>query len=176
MRISGIAPDHRVELAFPRSLHEVTRVMAERFLAHGYRWDNTRAVDFREAMLQIMERKVHWAWKHFTSGAVPAERLHIHFEQEYATYVRDFPVMLGWAYVQCPVAEVRRDLAENLYEEETGGLIAGKPAPRAVPRVSARPRDGPVAVRPHRAAPAARAFRACSTSTPSAAAGRRPPR
>jgi pyrroloquinoline-quinone synthase len=31
--------------------------------------------------------------------------------------------------VQCPVAEVRRDLAENLYEEETGGKIAGKPHP-----------------------------------------------
>jgi len=84
---------------------------------------------FRESLLQIMERKKHWAWQHFTSGRVAKERLHVHFEQEYATYVRDFPVMVGWAYVQCPVAEVRRDLAENLYEEETGGLIAGKPHP-----------------------------------------------
>jgi pyrroloquinoline-quinone synthase len=84
---------------------------------------------FREALLQIMERKKHWAWPHFTSGKVAKERLHIHFEQEYATYVRDFPVMVGWAYVQCPIAEVRRDLAENLYEEETGGLIAGRPHP-----------------------------------------------
>jgi hypothetical protein len=84
---------------------------------------------FREALLAIMERKVHWAWKHFTSGHVAKDKLHIHFEQEYATYVRDFPVMVGWAYVQCPVAEVRRDLAENLYEEETGGVIAGKPHP-----------------------------------------------
>jgi pyrroloquinoline-quinone synthase len=31
--------------------------------------------------------------------------------------------------VQCPIAEARRDLAENLYEEETGGLIAGRPHP-----------------------------------------------
>lgn len=84
---------------------------------------------FREALLAIMERKVHWAWPHFGSGRVPKERLHIHFEQEYATYVRDFPVMVGWAYVQCPIAEVRRDLAENLYEEETGGVIAGRPHP-----------------------------------------------
>src|SRR5678810_726411 len=37
--------------------------------------------------------------------------------------------MVGWAYVQCPIAEVRRDLAENLYEEETGGLHAGRPHP-----------------------------------------------
>src|SRR5512140_650470 len=76
-----------------------------------------------------MERKVHWAWPRFTSGKVPRDRLHIHFEQEYATYVRDFPVLVGWAYVQCPIALVRRDLAENLYEEETGGVIAGKPHP-----------------------------------------------
>ena len=86
-------------------------------------------MEFREALLQVMERKVHWAWKHFTSGKVPREKLHIHFEQEYATYVRDFPVLVGWAYVQCPIAEVRRDLVENVYEEETGGIIAGKPHP-----------------------------------------------
>src|ERR1043166_1769463 len=76
-----------------------------------------------------MERKTHWAWSAFTSGKVPREQLHLHFEQEYATYVRDFPVMLGGAYVQCPIPEVRRDLAENLYEEETGGVIAGRPHP-----------------------------------------------
>jgi hypothetical protein len=85
--------------------------------------------DFREALLAVMERKVHWAWSRFTSGKVPRDRLHLHFEQEFATYVRDFPVLVGWAYVQCPIAEARRDLAENLYEEETGGLIAGRPHP-----------------------------------------------
>ena len=85
--------------------------------------------DFREALLQIMERKKHWAWSQFTSGKVPKDKLHVHFEQEYETFVRDFPVMIGWAFVQCPIAEVRRDLAENLYEEETGGVIAGKPHP-----------------------------------------------
>ena len=84
---------------------------------------------FREALLGIMERKVHWAWHAFTDGTVPRAKLHLHFEQEYATFVRDFPVMVGWAYVQCPIAEVRRDLAENLFEEETGGIIAGKPHP-----------------------------------------------
>jgi hypothetical protein len=76
-----------------------------------------------------MERKIHWAWPSFTSGQVARDRLHLHFEQEYATYVRDFPVMIGWAYVQCPIAQVRRELAENLYEEETGGIIAGRPHP-----------------------------------------------
>lgn len=76
-----------------------------------------------------MERKTHWAWPSFTSGRVARDRLHVHLEQEYATYVRDFPVMVGWAYVQCPIAEVRRELAANLYEEETGGIAAGRPHP-----------------------------------------------
>ena len=84
---------------------------------------------FREALLGCMERKVHWAWPTFTRGGVARARLHVHFEQEYETYVRDFPVLLGRAYVQCPVAEARRALAENLYEEETGGLVAGRPHP-----------------------------------------------
>jgi pyrroloquinoline-quinone synthase len=84
---------------------------------------------FREGLLQVMEGKDHWAWSSFTSGAVAADRLHVHFEQEYATYVRDFPVLVGRAYVQCPIAEVRRELAANLYEEETGALAAGRPHP-----------------------------------------------
>jgi hypothetical protein len=84
---------------------------------------------FREALLLVMERKNHWAWPMFNTGVVAADRLHVHFEQEYATYVRDFPVMVGWAYVQCPIAAVRRDLVENVYEEETGRLVAGRPHP-----------------------------------------------
>ncbi len=81
---------------------------------------------FRELLLDVMGRKDHWAWPAFTSGTVSKKLLHFHFEQEYATYVRDFPVMVGWAYVQCPIGEVRYALAENLYEEETGGIVAGK--------------------------------------------------
>ena len=85
--------------------------------------------EFREALLSVMERKVHWAWPSFTSGQVARSKLHVHLEQEYAVYVRDFPVLLGRAYVQCPIAAVRRELAENLYEEETGGLVAGRSHP-----------------------------------------------
>ena len=84
---------------------------------------------FREQLLDIMSRKDHWAWPLFTSGRVRKDLLHHHLEQEYATYVRDFPVMVGHAYVRCPIPAVRRSLAENLYEEETGGLVAGRPHP-----------------------------------------------
>lgn len=84
---------------------------------------------FREALLSIMERKQHWAWPAFQDGSVPKDKLHLHLEQEYAVYVRDFPVLVGRAYVQCDVPSVRRELAENLYEEETGGIAAGRPHP-----------------------------------------------
>ncbi|MDH3726882.1 MAG: iron-containing redox enzyme family protein [Myxococcales bacterium] len=76
-----------------------------------------------------MERKTHWAWPAFTQGIVGKDKLHVHLEQEWEVYVRDFPVLVGRAYVQCPIAEVRRELVENIYEEETGGLAAGKPHP-----------------------------------------------
>jgi pyrroloquinoline-quinone synthase len=76
-----------------------------------------------------MERKTHWAWPAFTRGLVPKDKLHIHLEQEWEVYVRDFPVLVARAYVQCPIPEVRRELVENIYEEETGGLVAGKPHP-----------------------------------------------
>ncbi len=84
---------------------------------------------FCEALLQVMERKDHWAWPAFGDGTVSKGKLHHHFEQEYEVYVRDFPLLLGRAYVQCPVAAVRRELAENLYEEETGGISGTKPHP-----------------------------------------------
>ena len=83
--------------------------------------------EFQEALLGVMERKVHWAWPSFTAGKVAADRLHVHLEQEYAVYIRDFARLLARAYVQCPVDAVRRELAENLYEEETGGLTRGRP-------------------------------------------------
>jgi hypothetical protein len=84
---------------------------------------------FQESLLRVMERKLHWAWPAFSQGLVKKSKLHVHLEQEYATYVRDFPVLLGHAYVQCPIAAVRRELAENLYEEETGGMSGGRPHP-----------------------------------------------
>jgi hypothetical protein len=84
---------------------------------------------FQELMLQTMEEKRHWAWPAFTSGLVKLEHLHHHFENEYEVYVRDFPVLIARAYVKCPIAVARQELIENIYEEETGGIAAGKPHP-----------------------------------------------
>ncbi len=85
--------------------------------------------EFQEALLRVMEKKIHWAWPLFSNGTVEKDLLHIHLENEYGVYVRDFPVLVARAYVSCPVAAVRRELIENVYEEETGGLAAGRPHP-----------------------------------------------
>ena len=93
----------------------------------GARLDRMDRNEFCQRLLGVMEAKDHWAWEHFTSGRVDAGLLHLHFEQEYETYVRDFAVLVGRGYVQCPIASVRAELAENVYEEETGGLSGGVP-------------------------------------------------
>ncbi len=84
---------------------------------------------FREALLAIMDRKNHWAWPLFAGGRISTEQLKIHFRQEYAVYVRDFPVLLARAYGKNPPSEVRSLLAENIYEEDTGRLSLGRPHP-----------------------------------------------
>src|SRR4051812_45111508 len=85
--------------------------------------------DLREALLAVMDKKDHWAWPLFAQGKLSKEQLLVHFRQEWAVYVRDFPVFLARVLGKAPPTAVRRDIAENLYEEETGGLSAGKPHP-----------------------------------------------
>jgi len=89
-----------------------------------------RAVsDLKASLLRIMDHKDHWAWPIFGGPTATLDQLKTHFQQEYAVYVRDFPVLLSRVHSRCPVADVRRDLAENLYEEETGGLSGTGPHP-----------------------------------------------
>ena len=84
---------------------------------------------FREEILRIMDRKHHWAWPSFANGTVTRENLKRHFQQEYGVYVRDFPVFLARIHGQNPPSSVRRMLAENIYEEDTGGLSLSKSHP-----------------------------------------------
>jgi pyrroloquinoline-quinone synthase len=85
--------------------------------------------DFQEALLRILDRKDHAAWQAWTGPAVRRNQLLLHFQQEWLVFVRDFPRMLGHVYAACPIASVRRALAANLYEEETGGLSFHRPHP-----------------------------------------------
>jgi pyrroloquinoline-quinone synthase len=84
---------------------------------------------FLEALLHVMDGKHHWAWEHFAAGRLTKEQLKIHFQQEYVVYVRDFPVFLARIHGKNPPPSVRRMLAENIYEEDTGGLSLGKSHP-----------------------------------------------
>jgi pyrroloquinoline quinone (PQQ) biosynthesis protein C len=79
----------------------------------------------RDRLLSIMDRKDHWAWPYLTAPGLTGAQLHVHFRHEYLTYVRDFPVLLARILGKGPPPAVRRMLAENVYEEQTGGLSFG---------------------------------------------------
>lgn len=83
----------------------------------------------QEEMLRIMDGKHHWAWPAFSNGTATVAQMTVHFQQEYAVYVRDFPVLLARIHGRNPPPPVRRMLAENIYEEDTGGLSLGKSHP-----------------------------------------------
>ncbi|HET6373563.1 MAG TPA: iron-containing redox enzyme family protein [Candidatus Polarisedimenticolia bacterium] len=85
--------------------------------------------DLKASLLRIMDQKDHWAWSIFGGSTATRDQLRLHFQQEYAVYVRDFPMLVSRIHSRCPVPDVRRDLAENLYEEETGGLSGTGPHP-----------------------------------------------
>ena len=85
--------------------------------------------EFREKLLQVMDRKDHPAWKRWISSGIRRDQLLLHFQQEWLVFVRDFPQFLGRVHGRCPIPEVRRALAANIYEEETGGLSFKKPHP-----------------------------------------------
>ena len=86
----------------------------------------TPTPEFREAIVAVLARKIHWSDAAFAAGQVAAERLHVHFEQEYAAFVRDQAILLGRAYVECPEAAARAWLAGCIYEIETGRLALGE--------------------------------------------------
>src|SRR5882672_9139509 len=88
-----------------------------------------RLHELQDDLLSIMDRKNHWAWPHFNEGHATRPQLLLHFQQEFDVYVRDFPVFLSRVHSRCPHPEVRQDLAENMYEEETGKLSKGVPHP-----------------------------------------------
>jgi pyrroloquinoline quinone (PQQ) biosynthesis protein C len=81
-------------------------------------------------LLAVMDRKKHWAYPLLTRPGLSRDQLLAHFQHEHAVYVRDFPVLLARALGQVPpLPAVRAALAENLYEEQTGGLSGTAPHP-----------------------------------------------
>lgn len=80
---------------------------------------------FRNRLLDLMGQKDHWAWPRFIGPSISKAQLKIHYQQEYAVYVRDFPVFLARIHGKNPPLAVRKMLAENIFEEDTGQLSLG---------------------------------------------------
>lgn len=84
--------------------------------------------DLKDALLEIMDLKHHWGWKFLSSDGLKKHQLLTHFQQEYETYIRDFPIFLArilgrMENTQSPADDqLKREIAENLYEEQTGGI------------------------------------------------------
>ena len=77
-----------------------------------------------------MDRKHHWAYPALTRPGLSRAQLLTHFRHEYLDYIRDFPVLVAAALGNVPAFDdVRTALAENLYEEQTGGLSKTAPHP-----------------------------------------------
>ena len=84
----------------------------------------------QERLLSIMDRKHHWAYPALTRPGLSRAQLLVHFRHEYLVYIRDFPVLVAAALGNVPpLGDVRVALAENLYEEQTGGLSETAPHP-----------------------------------------------
>ena len=114
----------------------------------------------QEEILRVMDRKHHWAWPAFSDGTATVAQMKVHFQQEYAVYVRDFPVLLARIHGRNPPASVRRMLAENIYEEDTGGLSLGKSHPELFLQMMAGLGFRPETFEDVRLLPGARRYRA----------------
>jgi len=82
---------------------------------------------FQARLFEILGRKHHWATPHFNGNNTTKDHLYIHYHQDYVVYLRDFSVLLARIMGRNPPWDVRRILAETIYEEETGGLSLGSP-------------------------------------------------
>jgi pyrroloquinoline-quinone synthase len=92
--------------------------------------DSTLASVLTERLLAVMDRKHHWAYPALTRPGLSRAQLLEHFRHENAVFVRDFPILLARALgLTPPIESVRRALAENVYEEQTGGLSKTAPHP-----------------------------------------------
>lgn len=123
-----------------------------------------------ERLLDILEQKNHWAWPWFAEGRLPLPRLLPHFQQEWEVYVRDFPLLLARVLGHQPPQDVCAMLAENIYEEQTGGISRSASHPELFLRMMEGCGYPRAAFADVQLLPAARAYRAfldqVSWSTP----------
>jgi len=65
---------------------------------------------FREKLFAVMDRKDHWAWPLIFGPQCTKAQIETHYRQEYAVYVRDFPVFLSRIHGKNPPRPVRSEL------------------------------------------------------------------
>ncbi len=83
-----------------------------------------------ERLLAVMDQKHHWGYPYLTRPGLTRAQHFEHFKHEHLVYVRDFPILLARCLGSVPpIDAVRRALAENLYEEQTGGISKSAPHP-----------------------------------------------
>ena len=86
----------------------------------------------QELMETIQSRRSfggHPLWKEIAAGKVGPEGLKT-FAQQFFLQVREFPRAVSAMHANCPYADARVELAESLYEEETGKISGcGLPHP-----------------------------------------------
>jgi pyrroloquinoline quinone (PQQ) biosynthesis protein C len=83
---------------------------------------NLQGFPHAERWLRLLEHKDHRTWPLLRDGKLTRDQLRIHYQQEYVAYVRDFPVLMARVLGAGPPDDVRRALAENIFEEQTGKL------------------------------------------------------
>lgn len=87
-------------------------------------WQDQVMASFKESLLSVMDQKNHWGWQFISGPDLKKQQLLVHFQQEFEVYVRDFPVFLAriMGRMEEGSPQLKRELAENLYEEQTGGI------------------------------------------------------
>jgi pyrroloquinoline quinone (PQQ) biosynthesis protein C len=81
----------------------------------------------REQLLKILERKVHPSFGAFAEGRLSRAQLLHHYQQEWETYMRDYPRMLATAAAKNPPKDVLDTITRTILEEEQGGLSKTAP-------------------------------------------------
>lgn len=78
----------------------------------------------KELIDTILEKRTfggHPLWHQIADGKVDREGMKV-FAQQFFLQVREFPRAVSAMHANCPYAEARIELAENIYEEETGKI------------------------------------------------------
>ncbi len=95
--------------------------------------DARRRSDFVGELRELIRRRRsfggHPLWLRIVAGELPRESLRV-FAAQFFLQVREFPRAVSALHAACPFPEQRIELAESLYEEETGKISGcGLPHP-----------------------------------------------